>query len=322
MTRGLTMPQDNSLDSQVAPSIREGDTLARGSKAAIPDGLREHVSVSVVRFEAGSKECWTLEDFMDRIICGDCLPVLRAMPSECVHLAITSPPYNVGVSYDKHDDNLAYSQYLDWLRQVWQELKRVLVRGGRFALNITPTGIRDFRPVHMDLANQLRELGFIFRTEILWYKQSMTAPRTAWGSWRSPSNPHIIPSWEYVYVFSKDSWRLPGRREDIDITAEEFKRFSDGFWYIQAEAERDDHPAPFPRELIYRLIKYYSYRGNLVLDMFGGTGTVAAVACETGRHFLHIDISEGYCQMAAQRVREVLMQRGQQAADHVEGDRL
>jgi len=261
----------------------------------------------VIHFDPQRHQPWGLEDFVDRIICGDCLQVLQAMPAECVHLAITSPPYNVGVPYDTHNDSLAYDEYLAWLRQVWGELKRVLVRGGRFALNITPTGIKNFRPVHMDLANQLRELGFIFRTEILWYKQSMTASRTAWGSWRSPSNPHIIPSWEYVYVFSKDDWQLPGRKEDIDITAEEFNRFSDGFWHIAARVGRDDHPAPFPRELIYRLIKYYSYRGNLVMDMFGGTGTVAAVACETGRHFLHVDVSEQYCRMAARRVQETLL---------------
>jgi len=243
-----------------------------------------------------------LEEVLDRVICADCLEVMKALPEESIHLAITSPPYNVGVNYDVHHDSMAYKRYLDWLNEVWKELMRILVEGGRFALNIAPTSIKDFRPVHMDLVNQLRELGMIFRTEILWYKQSMTARRTAWGSWCSPSNPHIIPSWEYVYIFSKGSWNLEGDTDKTDITADEFKRFSDGFWHIPAESQRRGHPAPFPEELIYRLIKYYSYQSNVVLDMFGGTGTVAVVAHKTQRRFIHIDISEQYCKVAAKRL--------------------
>ena len=65
----------------------------------------------------------------------------------------------------------------------------------------------------------------------------------------------------------------------------------------------DGHPAPFPEELIYRLIKFFSYRGNVVLDPFGGTGTVATVAQQTGRHFVHIDRSEKYCRITGDRLR-------------------
>src|ERR1041385_6009937 len=170
----------------------------------------------------------------DQIICGDCLQVLRAMPKTCIHLAITSPPYNVGVAYDGHDDNKSYAEYLAWLLPIWKELKRVLVPGGRFALNIAPTSIKNFRPIHYDMAAQLRRLSFIMRTEILWYKQTMRR-RTAWGSFRSASNPHIIPSWEYVLVFSKGSWFLEGDKADADISSEEFIKFSDGFWEIRPE---------------------------------------------------------------------------------------
>ncbi len=67
-----------------------------------------------------------------------------------------------------------------------------------------------------------------------------------------------MPSWEYVLVFSKDSWKLEGNSQDADITSEEFKDFSDGFWYIPPETNRNGHPAPFPEELIYRLIKFYT----------------------------------------------------------------
>lgn len=245
-------------------------------------------------------------EFLDKIICGDCLEVMSQIPDNIVHLAITSPPYNLGINYDVHNDSLAYGRYLDWMRNVWLETKRVLVSGGRFALNIAPTSIKNFRPIHHDFANQLREVGMIFRTEIIWYKQTMKR-RTAWGSWKSPANPHIVPSWEYILVFSKDSWTLDSDSKEADITADEFMRFSDGFWYIPPESQRRGHPTPFPEELIYRLIKFYTYKGNAVFDMFGGTGTVAVVAQKTGRHFTHIDISPKYCKIAEQRLETARM---------------
>jgi len=245
-------------------------------------------------------------DFLDQIICGDCVEVMSQIPDGTVHLAVTSPPYNLGIGYDNHDDTLAYESYLAWMRKVWTETKRVLVPGGRFALNIAPTSIKNFRPIHHDFSNQLREIGMTMRTEIIWYKQTM-GRRTAWGSWKSPSNPHIVPSWEYVLIFCKDFWTLEGDAKDIDITSDEFMRFSDGLWYIPPESQRRGHPTPFPEELIYRLIKFYTYKGNVVLDMFGGTGTVAVVAQKTGRHFIHIDISQKYCQIAEQRLETARM---------------
>jgi DNA modification methylase len=268
----------------------------------------------------------------DQIICGDSRAILQALPSESVHLAITSPPYNVGLEYDGHHDSMPYDRYLEWLMPFWKEIQRILVPGGRFALNITPTSIKDFKPVHYDMAAQLRSLGMIMRTEILWYKQTIRR-RTAWGSWKSPRNPHVMPSWEYVLVFSKGSWTLEGNKADADITGDEFIKFSDAFWHIHPETAgrqpflkslypakdkskidnpkskiQEGHPAPFPEELIYRLIKFYSYRGNVVLDPFGGTGTVAAVAARTNRHFVHLDLSKKYCQVAKARVSAELRQ--------------
>jgi len=240
---------------------------------------------------------------LDRIITGDVLESMANIPDNSVHLAVTSPPYNVGKDYDNHNDRMNYDEYLGWLEKVWVETKRVLVPGGRFALNIAPTGIKNFIPIHHDFTSQLRKLGMKFRTEIIWYKQTMLK-RTAWGSFKSPANPHIVPSWEYILVFSKDEDRLDGEFKNADITKKEFMEFSDGFWSIQPEIKRNGHPAPFPEELIYRLIKFYSYEGNTVLDMFGGTGTVAVVAFKTKRHFIHIEISEEYNKVAMKRLEE------------------
>jgi DNA modification methylase len=240
-------------------------------------------------------------DWRDRVLQGDAREVLLWLPPDSVHLAVTSPPYNVRIPYRGYHDDLAPEDYLRWLGEVWRALHRVLAPGGRFVLNVAPTSIKDFRPIHHDLSRDLRELGFIMRTEIIWYKQTM-GRRTAWGSWRSPSNPHIIPSWEYVLVFSKGQWKLPGDPAAVDITAREFETFSDGFWRIPPERRRHGHPAPFPEELIERLVKFYSYRENVVLDMFGGTGTVATVARRLGRHYLHIDSSPEYCAQALERI--------------------
>lgn len=252
-----------------------------------------------------------IKEFEDKIIEGDVLEVMKQIPENSIHLAITSPPYNVGKDYDNHNDKMNYQEYLDWLNEVWKETQRILVPGGRFCLNIAPTGIKDFVPIHHDFTNQLRELGMKFRTEIIWYKQTMLK-RTAWGSWKSPANPHIVPSWEYVLVFSKDGDRLQGNPKDADITAEEFKKFSDGFWEIQPERKRNGHPAPFPEDLIYRLMKFYSYKGNVILDMFGGTGTVAVVSHKNDRKFIHIDVSKEYCKTAQDRLESAKKQKMQQ----------
>ncbi len=238
----------------------------------------------------------------DQIVHGDARSALLALPRESVHLAITSPPYNLGIDYLGYADDRSYADYRGWLSGIWSALNGVLVPGGRFALNVAPTSIKNFRPIHHDLTRDVLAAGLVLRAEILWYKQTM-GRRTAWGSWRSPSNPHVIPSWEYVLVFSKGSSRLEGDRARADITASEFQRYSDAFWAIPPERNRRGHPAPFPDELIRRLIKFYSYSENVVLDMFGGTGTVAAVARATGRHFLSIDASVEYSRRALERVR-------------------
>ncbi len=252
-------------------------------------------------------------ELVDQVIHGDARTTLRRLPPDSIHLAITSPPYNVGIRYAGYSDDRSYAAYRRWLKGVWRALHRALVPGGRFALNVAPTSIKNFRPIHHDLTRDVTEVGFGLRAEILWYKQTM-GRRTAWGSWRSPSNPHVIPSWEYVLVFSKGPMKLEGDPAKADITAEEFQSFSDAFWHIPPERNRRGHPAPFPDELIRRLVKFYSYRTNVVLDMFGGTGTVAAVARKTGRHFLSIDSSREYCELALARLRATPVEAGVLAA--------
>jgi DNA modification methylase len=111
-----------------------------------------------------------------------------------------------------------------------------------------------------------------------------------------------VYGWEYLYVFSNRSDRLDGPREDIDISREDFVRYSNAFWSLRPETCRRGHPAPFPEELVERVLRFYTFRGNVVLDMVAGTGTVAAVAKRLSRRYLSIDISPAYCAIARRRV--------------------
>lgn len=123
----------------------------------------------------------------------------------------------------------------------------------------------------------------------------------------SPSSPYVIQPYEFILVFQKTSknYKHIGKKENIDIKRNEFIQFSDGFWNIKAETALSKiHPAPFPIDLAYRVIKFYTYKNDTVLDMFGGTGTVALVAKNTNRKFIYIDISKKYTNYARERVKK------------------
>lgn len=241
---------------------------------------------------------------LNKIYLGDCLKIMSQIPKRAVSLIITSPPYNLSLGYDSYKDNLSHEKYLEWMKKVWKESYRVLRSGGRLIINIAPTGISNFIPIHIDFVNICRELGFTYRAEIIWYKQTIRN-RTAWGSWRSPKNPHVLPSWEYVLIFHKEKPQLEGYKSKIDITGEEFKAWSDAHWYIPPETQRKGHPAPFPEKLIKRLIKFYSYKEDVVLDPFNGTGTTTFVASKYNRQYIGIDVSEEYNQVALARLKNL-----------------
>jgi DNA modification methylase len=226
--------------------------------------------------------------------------ILKAnIPNNSLHLIITSPPYNVGIEYDTHSDNMEYTDYIKWLTDVFVFLYDKLVDGGRLCINIAPTGIKNFAPIHHDLITQLRATNYRFVSEILWYKQNRTA-RTAWGSFKSPSCPYVLPSWEYVYVLQKGEKLISDKIPDI--TKEEFLKFVDGFWNIKPETKKKGHPVPFPEELVYRLIKLYTYPGDTVCDPFGGSGTVAKVSREQKRDFILVEISSEYFKIAMDQI--------------------
>ncbi|MGB9589570.1 MAG: DNA-methyltransferase, partial [Candidatus Hydrothermia bacterium] len=211
--------------------------------------------------------------FIDRIIAGDAEDVLKQIPSESVDIIVTSPPYQFGLDYESDEDTKRWEDYFAKLGRIWAECERVLVHGGRIAVNVQPL-FSDYVPTHHIISLQLMNLGLLWKAEILWEKHNYNAKYTAWGSWRSPSMPYLKYTWEFVEVFAKGTHRKEGRREDIDITGEEFKKWVYGRWEIAPETKmaKMGHPAVFPEELVRRLLLLFSYRGDVVLDPFVGTG--------------------------------------------------
>jgi site-specific DNA-methyltransferase (adenine-specific) len=157
--------------------------------------------------------------------------------------------------------------------------------------------------LHAYIAQQMLEAGFLMRGEIIWNKASSSSPSTAWGSWQSASNPVLRDVHEYILVFSKGSYqRQTGDREST-ITREEFLEWTRSVWTFPAvSAKKVGHPAPFPEELPHRLIQLFTFKGDVVLDPFVGSGTTCLAALADGRGFVGYDTSEAYVRLARERI--------------------
>ncbi len=228
------------------------------------------------------------------------------LPDASVHLMITSPPYNVGKDYD---EDLTLDEYLAFLRRVWAETYRVLVPGGRACINVANLGRKPYIPLHAFIAQDMIELGFLMRGEIIWDKAASASNSTAWGSWQSASNPTLRDVHEYILVFSKanfrrDRFKVRAEAGEDSITRDEFLEFTKSVWKFGAEsARRVGHPAPFPVELPYRLIQLYTFTGEAVLDPFMGSGQTALAALKSGRHFVGYETDGQYLKLAEKRIR-------------------
>ena len=242
------------------------------------------------------------QDVVDRIFCSPA-EVMSELPDNSVQLMVTSPPYNVGKEYD---EDLTLKDYLSILKRVWAEVYRVLAPGGRACINVANLGRKPYIPLHAFIVEDMIDLGFLMRGEVIWDKGASAAASTAWGSWQSASNPTLRDVHEYILVFSKGSFsrKNPQKRANT-ITKEEFLEYTKSVWTFAAESARKvGHPAPFPVELPYRLIQLYTYEGEVVLDPFMGSGQAAIAALKAGRHYVGYEIDEAYVRLAEKRVRE------------------
>jgi DNA modification methylase len=241
---------------------------------------------------------------MNNIICGDALDVIKNIKDSSVDIVVTSPPYNFNMAYDKHNDDNSHSEYTDKLIKILNECIRTLKDGGRLIINIQPN-YKEYSPTHHNITAAMIKSGMIWRSEIIWLKNNIKKI-TAWGSYKSPSSPYLNYPFEFIEVFSKNNIKHVGKKENIDITKDEFITYVNGHWTIAPETrmKKFEHPAMFPEELVKRCLKLFSYKNDVVLDPFNGVGTTTLVAHQLGRNYIGIDISEKYCEIANRRVLE------------------
>jgi len=254
-----------------------------------------------------------------------------------VALVVTSPPYFAGKEYEEALGEghvpASYLDYLGMLRDVFAECVRTLEPGGRLAVNVANLGRKPYRSLSADVIGILQdELGLLLRGEVVWLKARGATSSCAWGSYRSPANPVLRDLTERVVIASKgrfDRVAPPSAggedaRAAISVTKDEFMEATTDVWEIPSEsATRVGHPAPFPVELPLRLIELYTYRDDLVLDPFMGSGTTAVAAVRSGRRYVGYDTDSEYVRIAEQRAdeerdavigRDVADQRAREAA--------
>jgi site-specific DNA-methyltransferase (adenine-specific) len=231
----------------------------------------------------------------------DCRDFIPQLPDNYINLVVTSPPYNVDLSYDEYNDSLSYKNYLLFLEDVFKKLYNKMVDDGRICINIGNT--KNGHVVNaFDLSTIMQNIGYNNYTTIVWNK-NQTSSRTAWGSFNSPSCPSFPTSFEYILVFYKKSMKLL-HKGISDLTKEEFIKWSLALWEFTGEIKDVKHPAPFPIELVKRCLKMFSYKEDIVYDPFGGSGTTALTCKIYGRKYIVTDISKEYCDNSINRVKD------------------
>jgi site-specific DNA-methyltransferase (adenine-specific) len=224
---------------------------------------------------------------------------LREIPDGAVGLAFTSPPYNAGKEFD---ENLDLVQYLNLIKRVADEVQRVLAPGGRYVVNVANLGRKPYVPLHAYFYAVHLQAGFLPAGEIIWRKGKGMNGNCAWGSWCSAKAPRLRDLHEYLLVFSKEYLARPDKGTS-SIAPEEFMAATLSVWDLPPESARKvGHPAPFPVALAERVIRTFSYVGDVVLDPFNGSGSTCVAAVKNQRHYLGYDISPQYCELARARI--------------------
>jgi len=263
------------------------------------------------------------DDTLDRsevvdVVYNDDARSMTKVASNSVALVVTSPPYFAGKQYEESlgVDGVpaTYFEYLDLLRDVFSECKRVLEPGGRIAVNVANLGRRPYRSLSADVTGILQDLGLLLRGEVIWWKGRAAGGSCAWGSFQHPANPVLRDITERVVIASKgrfDRALTPAQRarrglpSTATISRDEFMEATTDLWEIAPEsATKVGHPAPFPVELPMRLIELYTYERDVVLDPFIGSGSAAVAAVRTGRHYIGFDTDDGYVQAAERRIAD------------------
>lgn len=236
---------------------------------------------------------------LDKIYCKSS-ENMDEIPDSSVHLMVTSPPYNVKKEYD---EDLSLEDYRKLLKTVFRETYKKLVTGGRACINVANLGRKPYIPLHSYVIDDMLDLGFLMRGELIWNKASSASPSTAWGSWLSAANPVLRDIHEYILVFSKGSFSRKRENKNNTIQKEDFLEWTKSVWTFPAVSARSiGHPAPFPEELPHRLIQLYTFEGDVILDPFCGSGSTCLAAVKDNRHYIGYDIDAEYIMLANKRL--------------------
>ena len=273
-----------------------------------------------------------LEKYLNKITIGDCREVMREMPANSIDLMVTSPPYGVGIAYDSFDDDINFEAYKEFSREWLSEAFRVLKPDGRLALNIPyeinrqEKGGRIFMVA--ELWNILASIGYKFYGVVdLEESSPHRSKTTAWGSWMSPSSPYIYNPKECVLLCYKQlskkqtkgtpQWKSWVEQVEDKNNPELFvnkkmyeKSDKDDFislvygqWNYFADT-RQQTKATFSMDIPVRAMKILSYKEDIVMDPFMGSGTSAVAAEFVGRNWVGIELSPNYTEVANKRLLE------------------
>jgi len=255
-----------------------------------------------------------------RLVQGDArsLPFIK---DESVHLVVTSPPYWTLKRYNESPNQLGhvtdYETFLAELAKVWQEMCRILVPGGRVVcvvgdvcLSRRTFGRHVVFPLHSDIAVICRKIGLDNLNPIIWHKIANASYEVNNGSkfLGKPYEPNAIIKNDIEFILMQrkpGGYRQPTERQRklSMISKEEYNKWFQQFWNITGASTRN-HPAPFPLELAYRLVRMFSFSGDTVIDPFCGSGTTMVAAMKSGRNSIGIEIDAEYCKMAEERLRK------------------
>lgn len=282
-----------------------------------------------------------IENYINRVLNGDTIEVMSEMPEGWVDLIVTSPPYNVGIQYDIHNDEIVMDEYWKWSKKWLTEAYRLLKDDGRIAINIPyEVNVQD-RGGRVFFASELyqvmKKVGFKFYGIVdLEENSPHRSKTTAWGSWMSPSAPYIYNPKECVILAYKKhhikkvkgepQWKgEPYLTEDgknkVAYSEQDKKEFMElvfGQWKYFADT-RSLTKATFSMDIPEKAIKILSYRNDVVLDPFNGSGTSCVAAVVHDRRWVGIELSENYCEIAKQRIQSFVDQKKQQKLEFENG---
>jgi site-specific DNA-methyltransferase (adenine-specific) len=286
-----------------------------------------------------------IENYINKVINGDCIKVMGEMPEGSIDLIITSPPYGVNIAYDTHDDDMEINQYLEFSKNWLTEAYKVLKDDGRIALNIPYEINRQEKGGRIFLVSEvyqvMKQIGFKFFGIVDLEEDSPHRSKTtAWGSWMSPSSPYIYNPKECVILAYKKNhikkvkgqpqWKgVPTQIEQEDGTfktkvvyqeedKKEFMELVFGQWKYLNDS-RPMTKATFSMDIPTKAIKILSYKNDIVLDPFNGSGTSCVAAETLDRRWIGIELSPNYTEIARQRIQAFVDQKKQQEIEFENG---